>query len=158
MTRPPIPNSPYAGGCLCGAVRYALKARPLAVNACHCMDCKKLSGATHIVMLIADTAAFSVTGETVLYRKPADSGREVGINRCARCGTRLWHQNMSAPQWVFVAAGTLDDPSWTVPTSHIWTDKASRNVVMEDDAVKVAGQPADRKVLMDCFAAIHGDA
>jgi len=23
-----------------------------------------------------------------------------------------------------VAAGTLDDPSWVVPTSHIWTSRA----------------------------------
>ena len=57
--RPPIPNPPYTGGCLCGAVRYTLSAWPLAVNACHCNDCKKTSGATNVLMLIADAAAFS---------------------------------------------------------------------------------------------------
>ncbi len=41
--RPPIPKPPYTGGCLCRAVRYELFARPLAVNACHCNDCKKTS-------------------------------------------------------------------------------------------------------------------
>jgi len=31
-----------------GAVRWRLDARPLAVNACHCMDCKKTTGATNV--------------------------------------------------------------------------------------------------------------
>jgi hypothetical protein len=53
MTRPAIPDPPYTGGCLCGAVRWRLDQRPLAVNACHCMDCKKTTGATNVVMLIA---------------------------------------------------------------------------------------------------------
>ena len=94
--RPQIPPPPYSGGCLCGAVRYAMKGRPLAVNACHCTDCKKTAGATNVIMLIADSAAFSATGETHSFRKRADSGRELDIKRCAVCGTRLFHHNMAS--------------------------------------------------------------
>jgi hypothetical protein len=157
-TRPPIPNPPYTGGCLCGAVRYELKARPLAVNACHCADCKKTTGATHVIMLIADSAAFSSTGETDTFVSVADSGREKLLHRCKKCGVRLWHHNLASPVLVFVTAGTLDDTSWAIPTSHIWVEKASHDVVMRDDAVKVEGQPADRKILMDAFSKIYGTA
>lgn len=155
--RPPIPAPPYDGGCLCGAVRWTLSARPLAINACHCNDCKKLTGATNLLMLLARRADFQHQGETHSYRKRADSGRELDIRRCARCGTRLWHEPLSSPALVFIAAGTLDDPSWAVPASHIWVERASRDVVMQDDAVKVVGQPASREVLMDAFAAIYGE-
>lgn len=156
MIRPPIPDPPYEGGCLCGAVRWKLEARPLAVNACHCTDCKKMTGATNVIMLIASNEAFSATGETHAFRKRADSGRELDIKRCAKCGTRMFHHNLASNVLVFIAAGTLDDPSWAIPTSHIWVEKASSDVVMRDDAIKVVGQPADRKILMDAFSKVYG--
>ncbi len=135
--RPPIPPPPYGGGCLCGAVRWRLDERPLAVNACHCDDCKKLTGATNLLMVLAHRAAFTAEGETQIWRKRADSGREIDIVRCAACGTRLWHEPLSSPALVFVAAGTLDDASWVVPTSHIWIEKASPGVTMQVDTLKV---------------------
>jgi len=153
MRRPQIPAAPYRGGCLCGAVRYALNSRPLAVNACHCDDCKKLSGATNLLMIMAERRAFlRETGDVDRYTKRADSGRDVDIFRCAKCGTRLWHEPHSAPNYMFIAVGTLDDPSWAIPTSHIWVEKASPAVSFEDDAIKVTGQPADRQTLIDAFA------
>ena len=154
--RPPIPRPPYTGSCLCGAVRWRLEARPLAVNACHCMDCKKTTGATNVVMLIAKNDAFSHTGETDIYRKRADSGREMDIHRCAKCGCRMFHHSLASSALVFITAGTLDDPSWAVPASHIWVEKISPGVMMQDDAIKVIGQPADRQILMDAFAKVYG--
>ena len=69
--------------------------------------------------------------------------------RCATCGTRLWHEPQAFPV-VTTAAGTLDDPSWVVPAIHIWVEKASPAAIMQDDAVKIEGQPdraeADRCV------------
>jgi hypothetical protein len=50
----------------------------------------------------------------------------------------------------------LDDPSWVIPTSHIWIERASPGVVMQDDAVKIEGQPSDRQVLMDAFIKVYG--
>jgi hypothetical protein len=157
MSRPPIPEPPYSGGCLCGAVRYRLEARPLAVNACHCSDCKKLTGATHLLMILSPRAGLQrERGEPLRYRKRADSGREIDIVRCANCGVRLWHEPLSAPNLVFVAAGTLDDPSWAIPTSHIWVEKASPSIAFEPDAITVEGQPHDRQMLIDAFARVYG--
>jgi hypothetical protein len=156
MRRPPIPAPPYRGGCLCGVVRYSLRSRPLAVNGCHCDDCKKLSGATHFLMVMGERASFvHESGELSRYRKRADSGRDVDIIRCANCGVRLWHEPASAPKYLFIAVGTLDDQSWAIPTSHIWVEKASPGVSFEDDAIKVTGQPADRQTLVDAFARIY---
>jgi hypothetical protein len=154
--RPPIPDPPYTGSCLCGEVRWRLSARPLAINACHCMDCKKTTGATNVVMLIAKSEAFSSTGKTDTYRKKADSGREMDIHRCAKCGCRMFHHNLASSALVFITAGTLDDSSWAVPTSHIWVEKISPGVQIHEDAIQVVGQPADRQVLMDAFDKVYG--
>lgn len=157
MARPPIPAPPYAGGCLCGALRYSLAARPRAVNACHCLDCKKLSGSTHFLSLMFDRAAFSANGAPLArYRKRADSGREIDIIRCANCGTRLWHEPQANPELVFVVGGTLDDPSWVVPASHIWTKHASPSVIIPDDAYVCAVQPETRQLTFDAFTRIYG--
>jgi len=154
--RPAIPAPPHSGGCLCGAVRYVFAARPLAVNACHCSDCKKLTGATNLLMILGRRDAFRQEGGAVeRYRKRADSGREIDIVRCAQCGVRLWHEPLSSPELVFIAAGTLDDSSWVVPTSHIWTKRASPGIVMQRDALLVEGQPDNRQMLFDAFDRVY---
>ena len=59
-------------------------------------------------------------GKVDRYRKRADSGNQSDYFRCANCGCRLWHEPLAAPQWTMVAAGTLDDPSWVIPTSQAY--------------------------------------
>ncbi len=154
--RPPIPEPPYTGGCLCGAVRYSLASRPVSINACHCDDCKKLSGATHLLMITALSADFSHQGETHAFQKTADSGRVVAIHRCAQCGTRLWHVPQLGPQYILFAAGTLDDSSWAIPTAHIWTARAARRETFSADALTLEGQPADREGMIAAFKRIYG--
>lgn len=155
MTRPPIPNPPHEGGCLCGAVRYALNARPLAVNACHCNACKKLTGATNLLTVLGSRAAFSYEGDVERYARQAPSGRVIDIVRCAECGVRMWHEPRSAPELVFVAVGTLDDPTWAVPASHIFVESASPGVVIQDDALVLQRGPERREELMDAFARLY---
>ena len=72
--RPPVPAPPLKGGCLCGAARYRLTVRPLAINACHCTDCKRLSGVDAAILLHMPRAA-------VLRRAPAP---------CSRPSVRRW--------------------------------------------------------------------
>jgi hypothetical protein len=127
------------------------------VNACHCLDCKKLSGADYIHVLSFDRAALDPgAGALSRFRKTADSGREVDIARCAQCGVRLWHEPHANPELVFLAAGTLDDSSWIVPTAHIWTKHAAPHVLLHGDALHCEGQPATRQLTFDAFAQIYG--
>jgi hypothetical protein len=154
--RPTIPAPPHKGGCLCGDVRYRLDAPPLAINACHCADCKKLTGATNLLMVLAHSDKFvHEGGEITRFRKRADSGREIDIARCARCGVRLWHEPLSSPEFVFIAAGTLDNPGWAIPTSHIWTKSAAPGTVFQNDALCLEGQPESRQQLFDAFARVY---
>jgi len=127
----------------------------LAVNACHCTACKKLTGATNLLMIGGHRDAFSYSGEVQRYRQRADSGREIDVVRCAACGVRMWHEPLSAPALVFIAAGTLDDPSWVVPTSHIWVERASPGVVFQDDAIQLKGKDVQRDLLFEAFARLY---
>lgn len=154
IQHPPIPDPPYRGGCLCGALRYSYDALPLATVACHCRDCQKLSGATNLLTIYADRAAFrQEQGEPVRFRKRADSGREADYVRCADCGTRVWHEALAAPQYIFIAAGTLDDPSWVVPAAHIWTSRAAPSACIPESVYACELGPADRAELIAAFDA-----
>ena len=155
MNRPPIPEPPHKGGCLCGTVRYALNARPLGINACHCTDCRKLTGAANLLMLLAHSAEFTHEGAVERYRKTADSGRQLDIVRCAHCGVRMWHEPLSSPEYVFIAAGTLDESDWAIPTSHIWIEGARPGTHFESDAICELGQPPTRQILLDAFARLY---
>jgi hypothetical protein len=50
-------NQPQGGGCLCGAVRFAVNAatEPRLVCACHCSLCRKSSGAAFLVWATVNT-------------------------------------------------------------------------------------------------------
>jgi hypothetical protein len=157
LHRPPIPPPPHHGGCLCGSVRYSYNAAPLATVACHCRDCQKLTGATNLLTIYAERAAFRLEkGELARYRKRADSGREADYVRCANCSTRVWHEPLNAPQYVFIAAGTLDDPSWVVPAAHIWTSRAAPSARIPKGVHACQEGPADRAELIVAFNAAYG--
>jgi hypothetical protein len=93
-------------------------------------------------------------GETIHHRKTADSGRGVDIHRCATCGafgTRPpARQNSSSSP-----PAHSTDPTWFVPTSHIWASRAQPDVMFAPDALVIEGAPADRKPIWDRFNEIY---
>jgi hypothetical protein len=156
VTRPPLPNLPMDGGCHCGAVRYAVTARPLAVNACHCDDCKRLAGGPFGLYLHVARAALEMRGGARdTFRRTGGSGNAISVERCAACGTRMWHLPDAAPDLVILCAGTLDDSSWAVATSHIWTEFAAADAVAAEDALVVEGFRTTRPEIWARFSAIY---
>jgi hypothetical protein len=55
-------DTPQAGGCLCGAVRFAVNAarEPRLVVACHCHFCQKSSGAPHLQWATIDADDYTL--------------------------------------------------------------------------------------------------
>eukprot|EP01035_Chromulina_nebulosa_P059073 gene59073-80893_t len=97
------------GGCLCGAVRYEVEGEPLRVGLCHCLDCRKESGAVFSCFAVFPAASFRQTGEVRTH-----SGRSF----CPSCGSRLFNPS---DQEVEIRFGTLDAaPGDLVPQYEIW--------------------------------------
>jgi hypothetical protein len=101
----------FIGGCVCGAVRFALD-RPLWVVVCHCDACKKRTGSAFGISLVMDSGGVrDFTGETRSFVRTGESGRKVRYEFCPGCGTTLrWHVELISSRQVF-AGGTLDDPT-----------------------------------------------
>lgn len=102
------------GGCLCGAIRYAVAAEPQRVTVCHCQFCQRATGAAYMVEPIFQTSDLSVTrGSPRVYdHRSQGSGKIVHIHFCADCGTKLWLTFERFPGSLGVYAGTFDNPGW----------------------------------------------
>jgi hypothetical protein len=151
-----LPDFPVEGGCQCGAVRYRLKAGPLSVYNCHCKDCQRFSGAGWSMSMIVRDADFEVEGQTVQYRRTADSGNVIVMNFCANCHGWLWNDPPS-PGIKVVRAGTLDDIDWAAPVGNIWTDSKAAWAGIDPQLVNFPKGAVDRTPLYDAWTRLHQD-
>jgi hypothetical protein len=103
------------GGCLCGAVRYAVHGALRPVVACHCTQCRRTTG-----HFLAATAArhrnFKLLADSGL--KWYQSSREARRGFCAVCGSSLFWEG-AGRDYISIAAGTLDDSTGLATVCHI---------------------------------------
>ena len=114
------------GGCLCGAVRYAVQWPPALVAVCHCGNCQKQAGSALSVVAFLKRDQLKVTGDLTTYEDTAASGEAVYRKFCGKCGSPVITETPSADRQgnIFIKAGTLDDSSGLAPTLHFWTKSA----------------------------------
>jgi hypothetical protein len=103
---------PQEGGCLCGAVRFALAATPRQVGWCHCASCRKHTGAP--AACFVDCAAADVT---FTQGAPAFFASSPGVRRgfCAACGSTLCYRSEAKAEEVSLHVGAFDNPSLFAP-------------------------------------------
>ena len=108
------------GGCLCGAVRYALKAEPALVGICHCRDCQRFTGSAFSFLVAVPLSGLEIEGATKTFAKPGDSGEPITRRFCAECGSSISEEAFTRPGLVLINGGTLDDPTPVTPTLEIY--------------------------------------
>lgn len=113
------------GGCLCGSVRYTLKAEPMATVVCHCTHCQKVSGSAFSTNFAVKRDDVAFTGGTLTsYDDKADSGNILKRSFCPKCGSSLMSESSGRPGMAVLKVGTLDDVSMVKPGAQIWTTSA----------------------------------
>ncbi|KAG9674136.1 hypothetical protein KCU99_g3769, partial [Aureobasidium melanogenum] len=99
------------GSCYCGKITFSFEGEPINKVACHCTDCRKISGSAYSTNIVISSASFSLlTGTPKSYSAKADSGRVVTTVFCGDCGSSLWRVgDMSDEQGIMVVrVGVLD--------------------------------------------------
>ncbi len=77
------------GGCLCGAVRFRVTAKPLAAYYCHCTMCQRNGGGPFMAGATVPIEAFAFTkGEPKAYESSPGFVRL----SCGECGSPLGFQ------------------------------------------------------------------
>lgn len=101
----------FAGGCLCGAVRFVASGRPYRIGLCHCLDCRKHHGALFHASAIFPDDAVTVDGETRDY---------AGRFFCPKCGSSVFSRSGDE---IEVNLGSLDATDRLTPTYELWTSR-----------------------------------
>ena len=121
-------NTAIEGGCLCGGTRYALEIAPTSLNDCHCIDCRRSSGAPYVTWgAVPRERVKIVSGEV---RKIPHANRIRSFAAC--CGTHLFFEDSAAAETLDVTIASLDDPTRFPPAIVIWTDDRLPWVVLDE--------------------------
>ncbi|HEY3174966.1 MAG TPA: GFA family protein [Candidatus Polarisedimenticolia bacterium] len=108
------------GGCFCRAVRYRIEGAPRRVTHCHCLHCRRTSGAPFLTWAEFEAGAFTfVAGAPARF----ESRPLVTRRFCSSCGTQLTYQHAESPATIDVTACSLDGPEEVAPADHVWSDR-----------------------------------
>lgn len=109
------------GGCLCGHTRYVYGGAVGPANYCHCSDCRKVTGGPFNISVRLNAQDFRiVSGPVKGFTKRGDSGNELTRWFCADCGSPIYTSSPSRPEFIYVKAGSLDDPLLVKPSGQDW--------------------------------------
>jgi hypothetical protein len=98
-------SDPITGGCQCGAVRYALHAKPKS-TVCHCRMCQRATGGVFAALCMVKKTELEWTrGEPAFYASSNVAKRGF----CPACGTPLTFAYDDEDR-IEVTTGSLDDP------------------------------------------------
>jgi hypothetical protein len=115
------------GGCLCGGTRYVLEVAPVNLNDCHCIDCRRSSGAPFVTWGSVPGDRVKLLRGELRHVPHADRIRSFA----ACCGTHLFFADARDSATIDVTIASLDDPAPFAPAFTIWTEDRLPWVVLD---------------------------
>ena len=112
-----MPES-LTGGCLCGQTRYRLTASPTSLGDCHCLDCRRSSGAPYVTWGTVARQNLEIMSGSV--RKIPHAGRIRSFAAC--CGTHLFFEDSPEASTIDFTVASLDDPAPFAPQKAIFLE------------------------------------
>ena len=133
-------QSSYAGGCLCGRVRYQAGGEVTNLCFCHCSSCRRATGATMVPWATFAAPNFAIVrGRLAQYR----SSPAVIRGFCADCGTSLTYRREDRSDEIDVTLSSLDDAAGLAPEVHIWVQDKPPWADIADGRAQFAKSRAD---------------
>ncbi len=109
------------GGCNGGQVRLEMRGVPVRVGVCHCLTCRKETGAPFMAFAVWDRGHVTVTGQTQSWTASTDHR-----HFCPVCGSALFGTHDMDSE-IEVRLGALDEaPSDLSPDYELWTPRRER--------------------------------
>jgi hypothetical protein len=123
-------------GCLCAGVRFEIAEPFERVAACHCTNCKRISGGGGTASGRVRTRAIRITaGEELLTTYQPDEGTAKTF--CSRCGSNLFGGGWPESEHTSVRLSALDEPFAGRLGAHIYVGSlAPWEVLPEDSAAR----------------------
>ena len=122
------------GSCACGRIQYQTEGQPLAVNACHCSICQRVSGGPYIGFVDFAASEFQWTRQPDLWQ----AGDVAERGYCKACGSTMSMRYFLNADRVSVTLGTVIESQPPLPSlqAHIFLKDKAPYFVLADDGVK----------------------
>ncbi|WP_319825471.1 GFA family protein [Thalassovita sp.] len=104
-----------SGSCACGAIRFTATAIPTNASACHCSQCRKMSGHVWVSAQVPETA-LRILGPVRWIELTTTARRGI----CPDCGAFLFWHGRNEPE-ISIALGAVDGPTGLHLQKHIFT-------------------------------------
>ncbi len=106
----------HKGSCECGSVTYELHGELRQVHACHCTQCRKISGHFWAATSVAEEKLIITHDIGLKWYKSSDFAKR---GFCKQCGSSLFYK-LDEKEYVAVAPGSLDGPTGLTTVKHIF--------------------------------------
>ena len=123
------------GRCICGQVKYRITEKPLFTQACHCKDCKIITGSSYVINTSVLDNTLIIEGEVASTELKAGSGATSNAYFCTKCGTYIYTDYASAVGRLTVRTKTLDNSESFPPQVHIFTKDKDPWLNLTDDVI-----------------------
>ena len=123
------------GGCICGQVKYYITEEPLFTQACHCKDCKVLTGSSYVVNSSVLENTLIVEGDVSSTELKAGSGASCKTYFCTKCGAYVYADYDSAIKRLTLRTKTLNNSEKFPPQVHIFTKDKDPWLNLSEDVI-----------------------
>ena len=134
-----------SGQCQCGAVKFETTGKLRPVVACHCRECRRLTG-----NFMAATATllkdFKLLNNQSLKWFRSSNKAQRGF--CNQCGANLFWQHDDYPT-ISITAGCMDDDSYLEFWGHIYTGEKGRYYTIDANDIQFEVHAQDYPILAE---------
>jgi len=135
------PKTPLSGRCYCGHMRLKASDQPQVVTYCHCVDCRRVTGAP-----VGVFAAFDA--DHLTFEPPLDDGKSYvnGVTRwnCPQCCSPLAAQYPYLPGQIYLPIGLFDQAAELAPEAHSHSAQQLPWLHLQDDLPRSNGSGRGR--------------
>ena len=128
-------NESLTGRCICGQVKYRITEKPLFTQACHCKDCKIITGSSYVINTSVLDNTLIIEGNISSTELKAGSGATSNAYFCTKCGTYIYTDYESAVGRLNVRTKTLNNSNEYPPQVHIFTKDKDSWLNLKDDVI-----------------------
>ena len=122
----------YTGSCVCGAIQFEVTGELGAVEACHCVQCRKWTGHFLTSTEVTRQALSIQAAENITWHQFSDKARR---GFCAICGASLFFDPIDKDKhhWIGISMGAFDAPTNTQLALHIFVAEKGDYYEIPDD-------------------------
>jgi hypothetical protein len=110
--------------CSCGQLSLVCEGEPLRISVCHCLACQRRTGSVFSAQArFRRSDITSITGQSVVYIRTADSGNRLTFHFCPSCGSTVHYELQDQPDVIAVPLGAFADPQFPKPRVSVYESR-----------------------------------